>query len=465
MPVALAPKVKHKKPTAGPLLDVEVAEILNDALDSRHKSSDTYAEDLVEAFKRIPKENIEAAAAVCRDLGNEAVKSERWDDAIEHYTSVLSAYPQDHEVLANRAFACAAARLGPNAGAQGAEMRRKSAARWAHCVCAGRTALPATAPHRRPVFAQRACRAPVHRYLQLKRGPEALQDAALCVTLKKHFPKGYYRFGCALEECKMYKESASVFAKVVEMEPGNVEAAGRLLKARNMLEMISNVERVNDPLWMHKPEPPKSEIQVRAEEAQALNDREMNHLREEIGRACFDFDYLHVAMSKSDGWYENSMMAKGINMHLLAHSAVQAPRVELERLADPGHIDSFAEAIRAHVPTLVPSGQAGVVLLLGGTMGLLPLLALEAGANQVYVAETHGFCAKMAHAQARAPTPRRQSRAQPWSGQRARSRTTGSARALAPRPALSRKPAAARCRRSAGTLCWPSSEKTGRGCR
>ena len=30
----------------------------------------------------------------------------------------------------------------------------------------------------------------------------------------------------------MYKECASVFAKVVEMEPGNVEAGGRLLKAR-----------------------------------------------------------------------------------------------------------------------------------------------------------------------------------------------------------------------------------------
>jgi hypothetical protein len=134
----------------------------------------------------------------------------------------------------------------------------------------------------------------------------------------------------------------------------------------------------------------------------------MNHLREEIGRACFDFDYLHLAMSKTDGWYAQSMMAKGINMHLLAHSAVLAPRVELERLADPGHTDSFAEAIRAHVPLLVPSGQAGVVLLLGGTLGLLPLLAVEAGANQVYVAEPHGFCAKMAHAQARTPMPRQQ---------------------------------------------------------
>ena len=214
----------------------------------------------------------------------------------------------------------------------------------------------------------------------------------------------------------MYKESASVFAKVVEMEPGNVEAAGRLLKARHMLEMVMNVERVNDPLWMHKPEPPKSEIQLRAEEAQALNDKEMNQLREEIGKATFDYDYLYVHMSKSDKWYEESMMAKGLNMHLLAHSAVHAPRVELERLMDPNHTDSFAEAIRSHVPTLVPRGQAGVVLLLGGTMGLLPLIAVEAGANQVYVAEPHGFCAKMAHAQVCVATLARAARHAAWAG-------------------------------------------------
>jgi hypothetical protein len=87
--------------------------------------------------------------------------------------------------------------------------------------------MPAAAPPRwLPVVmgsAQRACYCPIYclalRYLQLKRGPEALQDAALCVTLKKHFPKGYYRFGCALEECKMYKESASVFAKVSLVPP------------------------------------------------------------------------------------------------------------------------------------------------------------------------------------------------------------------------------------------------------
>jgi len=71
----------------------------------------------------------------------------------------------------------------------------------------------------------------------------------------------------------------------------------------------------------------------------------------------FDFEYLHVHMAKSDRWYEESMMAKGLNMHLLAHSAVMAPRTELERLVDPAHTDSFAEAIRATVPTLVPNGK------------------------------------------------------------------------------------------------------------
>jgi len=28
--------------------------------------------------------------------------------------------------------------------------------------------------------------------------------------------------------------------------------------------MVMNVERVNDPFWMHKPPPEKSELQVRA---------------------------------------------------------------------------------------------------------------------------------------------------------------------------------------------------------
>ena len=94
----LAPKVKGKKPQAGPSLDPEMGEVLTDALDSRHKSTDAFKEDLVDAFNRMPPEAKASAAAICRDMGNEAVKSERWEEAVEHYTSVLSAYPHDHEV-------------------------------------------------------------------------------------------------------------------------------------------------------------------------------------------------------------------------------------------------------------------------------------------------------------------------------------------------------------------------------
>ena len=143
----LAPKVKGKKPQAGPSLDPEMGEVLTDALDSRHKSTDAFKEDLVDAFNRMPPEAKASAAAICRDMGNEAMKKERWEDAAEHYTSVLAAFPQDHEVLANRSLA----------------------------------------------------------YLNLKMGSESLNDAALAVNLKPNFAKGYYRLGCALEECKMWK--------------------------------------------------------------------------------------------------------------------------------------------------------------------------------------------------------------------------------------------------------------------
>ena len=101
----LAPKVKGKKPQAGPSLDPEMGEVLTDALDSRHKSTDAFKEDLVDAFNRMPPEAKASAAAICRDMGNEAMKKERWEDAAEHYTSVLAAFPQDHEVLANRSLA------------------------------------------------------------------------------------------------------------------------------------------------------------------------------------------------------------------------------------------------------------------------------------------------------------------------------------------------------------------------
>eukprot|EP00316_Scyphosphaera_apsteinii_P022876 CAMPEP_0119341952 /NCGR_PEP_ID=MMETSP1333-20130426/103705_1 /TAXON_ID=418940 /ORGANISM="Scyphosphaera apsteinii, Strain RCC1455" /LENGTH=1126 /DNA_ID=CAMNT_0007354061 /DNA_START=48 /DNA_END=3428 /DNA_ORIENTATION=+ len=336
----LAPKVKGRKPKAGPALGEEFAEVLSDAINPHGKTAESYNEDIVDAFNQMPKEAIENAAALCRDMGNDAAKKEDWETAAGHYTSVLAAYPHDHEVLCNRS------------------------------LC----------------------------YLHLKRGQESLNDAALAVNLKPKFTKGYYRLGCALEECKMWKESAAIFAKVVEMEPNNVEASGRLIKARGMLEMVMNVERVQDPNWMHKPAPEKTELEKRTEEAQALTEKEMGALREELGQSMFDPEYLQATMSVTDKWYADSMMAKGLNAHLLAHSAVLAPRMELTRMLDKGYCDSFCEAIRAHVPQLVPSGKSGVVLLLGSAMGLLPVVTMEAGANQVYVCEPHGFCAKMAHA-------------------------------------------------------------------
>ena len=384
----LAPKVSSSKPRAGAPLDESLSALLASALSGEHKSADTYKQDIVDAFESVPKAQLEQAAAVCRDLGNEAVKNERWEEAHERYTSVLAAFPHDHEVLANRSM-CAL--------------------------------------HRGELEA-------------------AVTDAALAVNLAPNVPKGFYRLGCALEACKMYKESATVFAKVVELEPDNVAASARLLKARQLLEMCLNVERVNDPLWMHKPPPEKTPLQARAEEAAARSDGALGARRQQMRMARFDHEYLTLPICAEDRsptqqeeiylangpflpyvgprfchisgfhspqeekkgqtehlplcrWYKESAMAKGLHAHLKAHSAVMSPRRSLLRLADAQETDALAECVRRAVPRLVPAGGSGVVLLLGGRMGLLPTLSLEAGANVTYVVEPYGFCAKLAPAQ------------------------------------------------------------------
>ena len=155
-------------------MDAEAAEILSDAMEMRHKSQEGALEDIQEAFNQIPREQLEHAAAVCRDLGNEAVKAGKHEEAAEHYTSVLAARPDDHEVLCNRALCYLT--VGEKIGGERMD-----------------------------------------EYFQL-----ALQDSALAVNLKPTWPKGLYRFGCALQKCKKWKESASVFVKVCEMEPDNV---------------------------------------------------------------------------------------------------------------------------------------------------------------------------------------------------------------------------------------------------
>ena len=333
-----------KKKFAGPTADLpeEVAEVLRDALDASHKSKETFVEDIHEAFKQLPKENIDAACAMLRDQGNEAVKSERYDEACGHYTSVLAAYPKDHEALANRA------------------------------LC----------------------------FLHLDDPQRALLDAAQCVNLKPKWAKGYYRLGCALEAAKAYKECASVFAKVVELEPDNAEASGRLLKARNILQMVMDTERVNDPHWMMKPPPAKTALEERVIEAQDANVAAVTAMREELGKCAFDFSLLRAALSTADKWHADSVMAKGLNAHLTANSAVLAPRRQLTALLDAPRTDAYCDAVRALVPRLVPSGTSGVVLHMGTAMGLLPLVSLSAGANLVYAVEPHAFVAKLARAQA-----------------------------------------------------------------
>lgn len=156
-------------------MDEDHHEVLQDALDMRNKSGEGAYEDLQEAFNQIPREQLEHAAAVCRDMGNEAVKAGKHEEAAEHYTSVLAAFPADHEVLCNRALCYLT--VGETKGGERMD-----------------------------------------EYFQL-----ALQDAALAVNLKPTWVKGLYRLGCALQKCKKWKESAQVFTKVCELEPDNVE--------------------------------------------------------------------------------------------------------------------------------------------------------------------------------------------------------------------------------------------------
>ena len=135
-------------------MDDDTHEVLGDALDTRHKSAEGAYEDLQEAFNQIPRDQLEHAAAVCRDLGNEAVKAGKHEEAAEHYTSVLAAFPSDHEVLCNRALCYLS--VGEQKGGERMD-----------------------------------------EYFQL-----ALQDAALSVNLKPTWVKGLYRLGCALQKCK-----------------------------------------------------------------------------------------------------------------------------------------------------------------------------------------------------------------------------------------------------------------------
>ena len=85
----------------------------------------------------------------------------------------------------------------------------------------------------------------------------------------------------------------------------------------------------------------------------------------------------------ADGRYAESMMAKGLQAHLNAHSAVLAPRQQLEALLDAGRTDAYADVIRTAVPQLLPRGLSSVVLHFGSAMGLLPLLSMAGGGRSI----------------------------------------------------------------------------------
>ena len=91
------------KPGPAPDLDDDIAEVLRDSMDSTGKSAEGFAEDMIEAFEKLPQENIDAAAAMCKDMGNECMRSARYEEAARHYTSALAGHPADHELLATAA--------------------------------------------------------------------------------------------------------------------------------------------------------------------------------------------------------------------------------------------------------------------------------------------------------------------------------------------------------------------------
>ena len=64
-------------------MDEDTHEVVADALNMRDKSSEGALDDIKEAFDQIPREQIEHAAAVCRDLGNEAFKAGKHEEAAE----------------------------------------------------------------------------------------------------------------------------------------------------------------------------------------------------------------------------------------------------------------------------------------------------------------------------------------------------------------------------------------------
>jgi hypothetical protein len=192
-------------------------------------------------------------------------------------------------------------------------------------------------------------------------------------------------------------------------------ASGRLIQAREMLQMVLNVERVNDPNWMHKAEPEKTDLQKRAEAAQGnivsstpphshgpaaggtaatrgccawrlrvaaargccawllrlvryacrlellfdvaarawwrVQDTAMNSLREQLGKCNFDFSLLERCLTNNDKWLVESQMAQALKSHLVRVLRARAAAV---RTAPPPVLLSRPRRAPTgrHAPTL-----------------------------------------------------------------------------------------------------------------
>jgi tetratricopeptide (TPR) repeat protein len=131
--------------------------------------------ELADALKALPPEQIKAAVHACKEQGNASFKSKDYERAIEMYTNAIAGDPRDGKLFSNRS----------------------------------------------------ACN------LALGRAKQAFEDADRCVALDKDWPKGYYRAGRALLQLgkKHSGQAEKCFVEGLKRDPSNKEMKTWLQKA------------------------------------------------------------------------------------------------------------------------------------------------------------------------------------------------------------------------------------------
>ena len=69
-------------------------------------------------------------------------------------------------------------------------------------------------------------------YLALGLYEQAAWDARKAVALRRDWPKGYYRLGCAYLALSQWAEAGQVLQQGLELEPANADMAAKLEQAR-----------------------------------------------------------------------------------------------------------------------------------------------------------------------------------------------------------------------------------------